>query len=172
MLREIDSRTAVCIIKNGSEIANGSAISIGGLKQTYLFQGKMSVPCAFVFQRYGGVLPPDFTNNANSQQNTCPRTAQNTNMTSPLPVSTISAYRSPNLYYVKLWFNGNGLSWYTPIETYLFCLWVGCVEHLKMLEPIEIRAMFQHHPPITHRVERRVFKHLNSSGKCNPNKCT
>ena len=40
-----------------------------------------------------------------------------------------------------------------------------------MLEPIKIDGMFQHHPPITQRVSRRVFRDLKSSGICHPKKC-
>ena len=59
----------------------------------------------------------------------------------------------------------------TPIKMYLFGLGAVCVEHLKMLEPIEIDGMFQHHPHITQRVSRRVFKYFKSSGKCDTKKC-
>ena len=93
------------------------------------------------------------------------------NRTSPLLVSTISAARYPDLSAVKRRFDGNGLPWDTKIETYLFGLGVGCSKHLKMLETIEIDGMLQHHPPITQRVSRRVFKYLKSSGKYDPKKC-
>ena len=83
----------------------------------------------------------------------------------------MSAYRSLDLYDVKLWFSGNGITWDTPIETYLFGLGVGFFEHLKILERIKIYDMLQHHPPITQRVSIRVFKYLNSSGKYDLNKC-
>ena len=93
----------------------------------------------------GGVLPLYSTNHTNSQQNTCTQTARNTNRTPPLPVSTTSVAYSFKLYAVKCWFNGYGMTWDKPINAYLFGLGMGCVEHLKMLELIDIYGMFQNH---------------------------
>ena len=112
------------------------------------------------------VLLSYFTNHTNSQQNTCPRTSQTINRTPPIPVSTMPEALSLDLSAVKRWFNGNGMPWDT-----LFGLEMGCVDHLKMIEPNEIDGMFEQHPPKTQRVSRKVFKDLNSSGKCVLNKC-
>ena len=37
------------------------------------------------------------------------------------------------------------MTWDKPINAYLFGLGMGCVEHLKMLELIDIYGMFQNH---------------------------
>ena len=129
------------------------------------------MPCTSVLWRSDGVTPRYFINHAKSQQNRCAQTAQTTNLNFTLLVSTMSASWSPNLSDVKRWFDDSSLPWDTLIKTYLFGLGLECVEHLKMLELIKINGMFQQHPPITHRISKRFFKDLKSSGKLYPKKC-